>query len=272
MSQYPIHVSVVLSEALNAVGGVRGQFRGVRLNDFTYPNFHTAESTLFDYRLPFEDCGSFALGHAVEPRRFVVPGMLLEMQDTTARKRLIKAIAGLYCAAFLDRASAGYHWVVQNRPAEVDLIDYIIDVRQLVARFENAVGLLTAKPEHCQSVVSLLRGVPHLADAMAQAMQEAFRDLIKPTLVYSDEGLRALNIHTKFAPGQWLEHLHRACNAAREQAPQFPPLPRLVRADTPNDDTAPGYDLCLYDIEPAPWLAACVPQNQPGAMHQACAS
>ncbi|MCE2745897.1 MAG: hypothetical protein LW710_08320, partial [Burkholderiales bacterium] len=65
MSDGPVHISDVMARAFSEVAGGRGRFRGLRLNEFTYPDFHAPEATLFDYRLPFEDCGKFALGDVV---------------------------------------------------------------------------------------------------------------------------------------------------------------------------------------------------------------
>lgn len=263
MTEGSADISDVMVRAFAEVGGIHGQFRGMRLCEFTYPHLYTSEATLFDYRLPFEDCGTFALGDAVQSRRFVVPGLLLAIPDNPERQRLIQALAGLYCAAWLDCAFASFNRCT-NDPLEASLWAHINELRQLLARFENAVNLLTFSPVASASVVSLLRGSHLLAAATAKAMHEAFDELIKPTLMYQKDGLRAVNVRTEFTPEQWLSHLRLACSAALGQAPEFPPLPKL------EGDKNSGYILRLYDLDAAQLHVSTAPQNQPGALRRAC--
>lgn len=263
MTEGPAHISDVMVRAFTEVGGIHGQFRGVRLCEFTYPHFHTQEATLFDYRLPFEDCGTFALGDAVQPRRFVVPGMLLAIPGNPERQQLIQALAGLYCAAWLDCAYASFNRCAVDR-SDASLWAHMNELRQLLARFENAVNLLTFSPVASASVVGLLRGSHPLAAATAKAMRRGFDGLIKPTLMYQKDGLRAVNVRTEFTPEKWLNHLHLACSAALGQAPEFPPLPRL------EGDENSGYILRLYDLDAAQLHVSSAPQNQSGALRRAC--
>lgn len=266
MTERPAYISVVLIQAFNEVAGVRGQFRGVRLGEFAYPDFYSPVATLYDYRLPFEDCGKLALGDAIQPRRFVVPGMLLAIPDNPERQRLIQALAGLYCAAWLDCASASFRWLTECQDDQTHANDkqYIGHVRQLLTRFDDAVNLLTSSPVASASVVSLLRGSHLLAAATAKAMRETFDELIKPTLMYQKDGLRAVNVRTEFTPEQWLSHLRLACSAALGQAPECPPLPKL------EGDGISGYILRLYDLDAAQLHVSTAPQNQPGALRRAC--
>lgn len=263
MTEGPAHISDVMVHAFTEVGGIHGQFRGVRLCEFTYPHFHTPEATLFDYRLPFEDCGTFALGDAVQPRRFVVPGVLLAMPDNPARQQLIQALSWLYCAAWLDCAYASFKRCIVDR-SDASLWTHINELRQLLTRFDDAVNLLTFSPVASASVVSLLRGSHLLAAATAKAMRSGFDELIKPNLMYRKDGLRAVNVRTEFTPEKWLNHLHLACSAALGQAPEFPPLPRL------EGDENSGYILRLYDLDASQLRVSSAPQNQPGALRRAC--
>lgn len=267
MTKGPVHVSMVLVHPLARLGSVHGPFRGLPFDQFAYTDFKTPDSTLYGYRLPFEDCGTFALGHEVEPRRFVVPDVLLALPDTPNRTRLIEALAALFCAALLDNAHRSFEWFLTGRDSDFakSWQQYLDEVRQLLTRFDVALGLLTPSPLASMSAISLLRGIPDLAKAMAQAMRVAFGELIQPTLLYQEGRLKALNIRTEFTPQQWLSHLRLACRAALGELPEFPPLPRLQGNPTS------GYVLALDDIEPAQWLDCPPPQNQPGAMHQACA-
>lgn len=263
MSNSPVHISDVLILALSEVAGARGQFRGVRLSEFAYPDFHSPEASLFDYRLPFEDCGTFALGNAVQPRRFVVPGMLLAMPDSPASQQVIKALSRLYCAAWLDCAYASFKRCIVDR-SDASLWTHINELRQLLTRFDDAVNLLTSDPVASASVVSLLRGSHLLAAATAEAMHDGFDMLIRPTLWYEKDGLRAVNIRTEFTPEQWMSHLHLACSAALGQVPEFPPLPKL------EGDGISGYILRLYDLDAAQLHVSTAPQNQPGALRRTC--
>jgi len=263
MTEGPAHISDAMVRAFTEVGGVHGQFRGMRLSEFAYPDLHSPEAMLFDYRLPFEDCGTFALGNAVQPRRFVVPGVLLAIPDNLARQQLIQALAGLYCAAWLDCAFASFNRCAADR-SEASLWTHINELRQLLTRFENAVNLLTQSPVASASVVCLLRGSNLLAAATAKAMHDGFDMLIRPTLWYEKDGLRAVNIRTEFTPEQWMSHLHLACSAALGQAPEFLPLPRL------EGDENSGYILRLYDLDVAQLHVSSAPQNRPGALRHAC--
>lgn len=266
MSNGPVHISDVLILALSEVAGARGQFRGVRLSEFVYPDFHSPVATLCDYRLPFEDCGKLALGDAVQPRRFVVPGMLLAMPDNPERQQLIQALAGLYCAAWLDCASASFRWLAECRDDQTQANDrqYIGHVQQLLTRFDDAVNLLAFRPLNGASVVNISHELRILAVATAHEMRKAFDELIRPTLWYENDGLRAVNIRTEFTLEQWLNHLHLACSAALGQAHEFPPLPRL------EGDENSGYILRLCDIDAAQLHVSSAPQNQPGALRRAC--
>ncbi|PZO16706.1 MAG: hypothetical protein DCE87_05670 [Betaproteobacteria bacterium] len=252
--------------ALSEVAGARGQFRGVRLSEFAYPDFHSPVATLYDYRLPFEDCGKLALGDAVQPRRFVVPGILLVMPDNPKRQQLIQAIAGLYCAAWLDCACSSFRWLAECRDDQTQANDrhYIEHVRHLLTRFDDAVNLLAFRPLSGASVVNISHEIQILAAATAQAMREAFEVLIRPTLWYEKDGLRAVNIRTEFTPEQWQNHLHLACSAALGQALKFPPLPTL------QGDAKNGYALRLQDHETAQANVCAAHQNQPGALRRAC--
>jgi hypothetical protein len=263
MTEGPAHISDAMVRAFTEVGGVHGQFRGMRLSEFAYPDLHSPEAMLFDYRLPFEDCGTFALGNAVQPRRFVVPGMLLAMPDSPASQQLIKALSWLYCAAWLDCAYASFNRCTADR-SEASLWTHINELRQLLTRFENAVNLLTQSPLASASVVCLLRGSHILAAATAKAMHEGFDILIRPTLWYEKDGLRAVNIRTEFSPEQWMSRLHLACVAALGQASDFPALPRL------QGDAKNGYVLRLQDHETAQANVCAAHQNQPGALRRAC--
>lgn len=263
MTEGTAHISDVMVHAFAEVGGIHGQFRGVPLSECTYLDCHIPEAMLFDYRLPFEDCGMFALGDAVQPRRFVVPGVLLAIPDNPARQQLIQALAGLYCAAWLDCAFASFNRCTADR-SEASLWTHINELRQLLTRFDDAVNLLTQSPVDSVSVVCLLRGSHILTAATAKAMHDGFDMLIRPTLWYEKDGLRAVNIRTEFTPEQWLSHLHLACSAALGQAPEFPPLPRL------EGDENSGYILRLYDIDAAQLHVSSAPQNQPGALRRAC--
>jgi len=267
MSDGPVHISDVMARAFSEVAGGRGRFRGLRLNEFTYPDCHAPEATLFDYRLRFEDCGKFALGDVVQPRRFVVPDVFMsDKVGTQARGQLIKAIAWLYCAAWLDCAYASIRMLATNRDNQTRAKDwqYIDHFRQLLARFEHAVNLLTDSPVVSASVLAPWHEPNHLAKLFAQAMQDGFNVLIRPTLWYEKDGLRAVNIRTEFTPEQWIAHLHLACRAAHGQAPAFPLLPRL------EGDENSGYILRLYDLETAQVNVCSAPQNQPGALRHAC--
>ncbi len=263
MTESHARISDVMVRAFGEVGGIHGQFRGVRLCECTYLDLHTPEATLFDYRLPFEDCGTFALGDAVQSRRFVVPGVLLAMPDNPARQQLIRALSWLYCAAWLDCAYASFNRCTADR-SEASLWTHINELRQLLTRFDDAVNLLTPSPVASASVVCLLRGSHILAAATAKAMHDGFDMLIRPTLWYEKDGLRAVNIRTEFTPEQWMSHLHLACSAALGQAPEFPPLPRL------EGDENSGYILRLYDLDAAKLHVSSKPQNQPGALRHAC--
>ncbi|MBU0783102.1 MAG: hypothetical protein KJ798_02785 [Gammaproteobacteria bacterium] len=263
MTEGPAHISAVLIQAFGEVAGARGRFRGIRLSEFIYPDFQTAETTLFGYRLPFEDCGTFALGDAVQARRFVVPDMLLAMPDNPAREQLIKAIAGLYCAAWLDCAYASFNRCTADR-SDASLWMHINELRQLLTRFDDAVNLLTSCLVGNESVACHLLALNLLAAATAKAMREAFNSLIEPTLMYGIDGLRASFIQTKFTAQQWQNHLHLACCAALGQAPEFPPLPML------EGDENSGYILRLYDLDAAQLHVSSAPQNQPGALRHAC--
>lgn len=263
MSDGPVHISDVLIRAFGDVAGVRGQFRGVRLSEFAYPDFHSPVATLYDYRLPFEDCGKLALGDAVQPRRFVVPSVLLAMPDNPERQQLIQALAGLYCAAWLDCAIASFNRCTADR-SDASLRTHIEELRQLQTRFDDAVSLLAFRPLNDASVVNISHEIRILAAATAQAMREAFDELIKPTRFPEKGPLRALNIRTEFTPEQWMSHLHLACSAALGQAPEFPSLPRL------EGDENSGYILRLYDIDAAQLHVSSAPQNQPGALRRAC--
>lgn len=267
MSKGPVHISDVLIRAFGEVAGVRGQFRGVRLSEFAYPDFHSPVATLCDYRLPFEDCGKLALGDAVQPRRFVVPGVLLAMPDDRARQQLIQALAGLYCAAWLDWACSSFRWLAECRDDQTQANDrqYIGHVRQLLTRFDDALNLLAFRPVSGASVVNISHELRILAAATAQAMREAFEVLIRPTLMYQKDGLRAVNVRTEFTPEQWLSHLRLACSAALGQAPEFPPLPKL------EGDVISGYILRLHDLDAAQLHASSAPQNQQGALRRTCA-
>lgn len=263
MTEGSAHISDAMVRAFAEVGGIQGQFRGVRLCEFTYPNFHTHEATLFDYRLPFEDCGTFALGDTVQPRRFVVPGLLLAMPDIPARQQLIQALSWLYCAAWLDCAFASFTRCTADR-SEASLWTHTDELRQLLTRFNDAVNLLSASPMASTSVVCLLRGSNLLAAATAKAMDDGFDMLIRPTLWYEKDRLRAVNIRTEFSPEKWLSHLHLACSAVLGQAPEFPPLPRL------EGDESSGYILRLYDLDTAQLHVSSAPQNQSSALRHAC--
>ena len=257
MSDGPVHISDVMARAFSEVAGARGRFRGIRLSEFTYPDFHTPEPTLFSYRLPFEDCGTFALGDAVQPRRFVVPDVLLsDKLDTQARERLIQAIAGLYCAAWLDCAYASFNRCTADR-SDASLWMHVNELRQILTRFDDAVNLLTSCLVGNESVACHLRALNLLAAATAKAMREAFNSLIEPTLMYGIDGLRASFIQTKFTAQQWQNHLHLACSAALGHAPEFPPLPRL------EGDENSGYILRLNDPDAAQPNVCSAPQNQP---------
>lgn len=277
MSDGPVHISDVMARAFSEVAGGRGRFRGLRLNEFTYPDFHAPEATLFDYRLPFEDCGKFALGDAVQPRRFVVPDVFMsDKVGTQTRGRLIKAIAWLYCAAWLDCAYASIRMLAkdQDNQTRAKYWQHIDHFRQLLARFEHALNLLTDSPMASASVLAPWHEPNHLAKVFAQAMQDGFDVLIRPTLWYENDirptfryekdGLRAVNIRTEFTPEQWISHLHLACRAAHGQAPAFPPLPRL------EGNKNSGYILRLYDIDSAQLHVSSAPQDQPGALRRAC--
>jgi hypothetical protein len=140
---------------------------------------------------------------------------------------------------------------------------WIDHFRQLLARFEDAVKLLTCSPVASASVRAIWHE-PYLAKAFAQAMRHGFDVLIRPTLWYGKDGLRAVNVRTEFTPEQWLKHLHLACSAALGQASEFPPLPRL------EGDENSGYTLRLYDLDAAPLHVSSAPQNQPSALRHAC--
>lgn len=266
MSDGPVHISDVLIRAFGDVAGVRGQFRGVRLSEFAYPDFRSPVATLYDYRLPFEDCGKLALGDAVQPRRFVVPGMLLAMPDNPERQQLIQALAGLYCAAWLGCASASFRWLAECRDDQTQANDrqYIGHVQQLLTRFDDAVNLLAFRPLNGASVVNISHELRILAVATAHEMRKAFDELIRPTLIQREGGLRAVNVRTEFTPEQWLNLLHLACGAALGQASDFPALPRL------QGDAKNGYVLRLQDHEIAQPNVCAAPQNQPGALRRAC--
>lgn len=267
MSDGPVHISDVMVRAFGEVASGRTRFRGLRLNEFTYPNFHAPEATLFDYRLPFEDCGKFALGDFVQPRRFVVPDVFMsDKVGAHARGQLVKAVAWLYCAAWLDCAYASIRTLAkdQDNQTRAKYWQHIDHFRQLLARFENAVKLLTDSPVTSASLLAPWHEPNHMANAFAQAMQDGFEVLVRPTLWYEKDGLRAVNIRTEFTPEQWLSHLHLACRAAHGQVPEFPSLPRL------EGDENSGYILRLYGLETAQVNACSAPQNQPSALRHAC--